>query len=491
MPLEESSLQSRRGANSASSSIGLLGQALLLVLFLVAGAIFAFEDKHWLPIVAISAVGIIGTFITRIATRESFESLLFGICFGAYEVIAALFFVINREGFGDDLAQSDSHLFLKLTRGDYGHIPLVPVVTRGGKGLIDSTLSVFFSQYLMDFARFFEGAPGHWPVLTLNILVLATALVFIARSARHCFPNRLDAAKIATGFSLLCPLFLVYGVELLRDGYAVLLVSIMLFGAVGLAHQGGRFRLALFAVLLAICSYYMVFLRVEFLFIPLLIVASAVFARFCYGPRTATSALLLFVVGALGIVALLIVASLLATLAQGAQAYEAFYQSQAVATGDAANSLGYKLVVSLPLPLRLLIGSVTMHINPIPLWAFFSDEFMPAFWLRSLNGIWICALMPLVLTGLFALHARRFRTRVCQPALLIVTLTYLGGLGAITITSLEIRHLSAFYPAFFILAAAPFAMGRAIWPLLRSVAIWWYGSVALVHLLWALLKFSL
>jgi hypothetical protein len=73
----------------------------------------------------------------------------------------------------------------------------------------------------------------------------------------------------------------------------------------------------------------------------------------------------------------------------------------------------------------------------------------------------------------------------------MLVLTYVGGLGAIVMTTLEIRHLAVFFPALFLVASAPFAMGREIWPLLRSASGFWFGGLFALHGVWALLKFVL
>lgn len=467
-------------------------RAVLAILLFVPASIFALEDGHWLPLVLIPAVGLGGEVVVRAWTRQAFESTLFAICFSSYELAAAVTFLVNREIYKDDFAQPDSHLFFNLASGQFGHIPLVPFLRINGVGIAESVLSPFLAQYYIAFARFFDPSSGTWPALTGNIVVMATALVFTTRAARHCFPTSFTPVRFAAVFSLLCPIFLLYGVEFLRDGYAILLVSVMLFGATGWAHVGGWRRLLLFGSLLLASSYFMVFVRVEMLFIPALIVVAAITAKLCYGRRTHLTALILAISGAVFVAFLAASMTVLSQVGQVILNHEKVYASLAAGGGgDSSSSLGLQLLAQLSIPLRLVLGPILMTVNPIPLWAFFSSDFMPAFWLRSLNGMLVCAIVPLGIAGLFSLKGERFRDHVCQRALLVVALTFIGGLLAISLTSLEIRHLSAFYPAFFILAAAPFAMGPAIQPLTRSIAKFWYGGVLLIHLAWAMLKLLL
>lgn len=455
---------------------------------LSAAVIFAFHDRHWLPLVALPAVMSAAAALTYLVTRQRLETLTLMLCVSLYELVGALFLTINDAVFGKPFAQPDSATFLSLISGTFGKIPLVPVFRVNGKGVVDSTLSVFVSQHALSLVEMFQPNPGVWVTITTNTLVLTLGVVLTTLAARQCFRNEAAVRAVAL-FSAACPLYLLFGIELLRDGYVVAMVSAMLLVTTALVRRFSFSRLIAFAGTMSIAGYLMLFVRIEFIFIPFLITGCAVAAHFFYGRRTHGRALALVVMSGLFMVGLAASIGLLLSLLAAGKAFTTFYQQAGQAGAD--TSLGYQLVVALPMPLRLLMGSITMHVNPIPLWAFFTTDVMPAFWLRSFNGIWICLLMPLALTGLFSLRNAIFQDKVSQAALLMVALVYVGGMCAIIITTLEIRHLAAFYPAFFIMAGAPFAMGKAIWPLLRSACGWWFGGIIAIHLLWGLLKLFL
>lgn len=457
-------------------------------LLIIAGLIYAMHGSGWLPVVLLPVIGAGGASLVRLLTRSRLEASGFLVLIACHSLFAAIFNVINLQGFGKLFEEGDSQGYYDFAVGVYGPVQLNPLgIVYNGRRLQDSTLSVVIYQKVLDFTRFLGAPDAAWQLLMTNAALLALALVFVLRSARICFPNSARAIVAAGAVFATSPLLLLYAVEPLRDSFGVAMTACLLYTAVRLAARPSWMRTIVFATTAGLFFYLITFLRLQFLFIaPMVALIVLVTAAF-YGRRTPGRTLLL-AGGLAAFVAILIgvLPNLIDTITL-IQYYSETYSNQAVEHGE-GQGLGYLLVVSLPLPLRVLVGSITMHINPIPLWAYLDLAGMPARLLYSLNGIWAVLLVPPAVTGISLLFSKARAAALDKPALMIAALGYVGTLLAVSMTSMEIRHLSAFYPAFCLIAAAPFAVGRAVWPRLRSTSQAWLGAVVLIHMAWAILK---
>jgi hypothetical protein len=139
--------------------------------------------------------------------------------------------------------------------------------------------------------------------------------------------------------------------------------------------------------------------------------------------------------------------------------------------------------------LKIIVGYFYDLVFPIPIWHFWDSEVPPTVWLRSLNGLWTTLLVPPAFVGFLVIFWRKSALFVRRQSLAVLAIAFIVGGAMIEATTMEVRHLSALFPAFFVLAGVPFAIGLPISGLLRSTTRMWLGAVVGVHVLWAALKF--
>ena len=111
-----------------------------------------------------------------------------------------------------------------------------------------------------------------------------------------------------------------------------------------------------------------------------------------------------------------------------------------------SGSLGMSLIINQPMPIRLFLGSVYLYIFPIPLWSGFQLESSYHLF-KSFNVIFIIFLLPLVILAFRELWKSNLSR---SSSTLFMLFLVIGFTFAIAGTSMEGRHLGAFFVPIFI-----------------------------------------
>ena len=115
-----------------------------------------------------------------------------------------------------------------------------------------------------------------------------------------------------------------------------------------------------------------------------------------------------------------------------------------------SESLGLRFVVNQPLYVRLFTGSVYMLLQPFPFWTGFqAEKIEPLF--MSFNVVLNWFILPLFFLKTFELIKNLKNHFNVEEFFLIFV--FIGFTLAVTATSLEIRHLSAFIIPFYIICS--------------------------------------
>jgi hypothetical protein len=162
--------------------------------------------------------------------------------------------------------------------------------------------------------------------------------------------------------------------------------------------------------------------------------------------------------------------------------------AEGAADSHSEDSLGMRFVVNQPLPIRLVLGSIALMVNPIPLWNNFNDNSLDYHWIKGYHGIYQVIVLPLFFAGCLSIIRMFRRYRNLSVTLLFLVGYLLINLAAVVATSLEQRHIAQFMPAFMILAALPDTREKRAREELRIITMWWLAAVILVHLAWAIMK---
>lgn len=283
-----------------------------------------------------------------------------------------------------------------------------------------------------------------------------------------------------------CGMFILFGAVLIRDCFTTLVSTLILLGIIRWLVQPTRRRLLAAAVLTGISALAMEYLRSEAVLMFALYWILA-FSVWLFQRLDAAR----LVVAVIVMITLVVASSYLAvymqsiweTQNQGITSY-----SNLTSRESSDDSLGVRLIINQPLPIRLVLGTGVMMINPIPLWNNFEIGFRDYSWIKGYHGLYQVLVMPLFFTGILAaLRLIRKDWKQASP-LVFLTLYLLLNMVSVLSTSMEQRHLGQFMSAVLIIAALPDTREKRTRYELTKISELWYIGVVLVHLLWWVLK---
>jgi hypothetical protein len=151
-------------------------------------------------------------------------------------------------------------------------------------------------------------------------------------------------------------------------------------------------------------------------------------------------------------------------------------------SGD--SSLGNQLIVSSPLPIRLVLGSAYLFVFPIPFWTGFQLVSVSLLF-KSLHVLFMYGITPLFLLAFWQIiHDKLLRT---VPILFLLFLS-IGFTLAVAYTSLETRHFSAFLLPVLIVSMQPDLEEKHNELIYFKLLKWFLGIIITIHFAWILIK---
>jgi hypothetical protein len=448
------------GASLQAYANGTTDAFLVAFLFLVAGA---------------AAVSF--AFGSRRAEVRAFL-LTYAICV----LVGGLAQCYSLSRFGDPQSTLDASTYFRPIR------PEPPFTTMADvQGKIDATLAIVIWQQVYRLMWVLDLDFGSYAAVIFNAMVMGLTASITVRIAREVFgDDGWRLRRVGTLFAC-CGLFILFGAVLLRDCLTTFLNTLVVLGLVHWLCRPTVQNLSLALAMTAVSAYAMVYLRIE---------AIAMFAVFWV-----IGIVLWFRGGRLNPVRLLAVCLIfLVALAAGSYLYHYIQAShklqatvmvnymQRAAEASQNDSLGVRLVIRQPMPIRLILGSGSLMLSPIPLWAYLKGDAGEYHLIKTYHGIYQVLVLPLLFAGFAAIGHLFRRDRKQSIPLVFLAVYLLVNLGAVVATSLEQRHLAQFMPAFLILAAVPDTRERQTRTTVWHMAIAWFVVVVFVHLAWAAAK---
>jgi len=408
------------------------------------------------------------------------EKRAFLLTYGVCMFVGGLAQCYSLAVFDNPQSTIDAFTYLKLIS------PQPPFTTMANMGLVNAPLAVLTWQQVYKLTWVLGFKFGPYTGVMFNAFVMGITGSITVRTARELFGNDMWRLKRVGLLFALCGLFALFGAVLLRDGYTTFFNSLVLWVIVRWLVQPSLRNLFFALVISGVSAYAMAFLRSEAVLLfgmyGLLVLSIWVFKRFDIS-RLLALLFALFVIFSAGTS----IASYLQVSINTQTREMVSYAKLGSKTHD-ADSLGMRFVVNQPLPIRLIMGSGTLAINPIPLWAGLKEGASDYTLIKAYHGIFQVLVLPLVFAG-FLTGLRLLRRDRNQAAPLIFLVMYLLlNLAAVVLTSLETRHIGQFLPAFIILAAVPNTQEKRAQKELGMITWWWFAVVVLVHLTWAVIK---
>ena len=318
-----------------------------------------------------------------------------------------------------------------------------------------------------------------------NAFIVGLTGSITVRIAREFLGNdvwRLQRLGILYAF---CGLFILFGSILIRDCFTTFFNVLVLWGIVRWLVKPTIKNLFFAVIMTSISIYAIIYLRFEsivlfgvYWFIALILVVwvarngrtRAAVSMFIFG---------LFLIGSPYIYSYLETSQEFQN--ESTLSYTDFSISRA-----REDSLGVRLIINQPMPIRLVAGSGSMMISPLPLWNYFKTGASEYHLIKGYNGVYQVLVLPLVFCGILLVFRAIQRDKKSAAPLLFLVIYLIVNTLIVVTTSMEQRHLAQFLPSLIILAALPDTRDKVVNKSLKSIISGWFLMVILAHLAWAI-----
>jgi len=342
-------------------------------------------------------------------------------------------------------------------------------------------------QALYSVCRVVRLGSGPWIGVIMNCFIVGMSASITVRAGRYVFgPDDRRLRRIGTMFAL-CGSFWLFGALFLRDCFALIINVIALWAFVRMLSLPSAKNLLILigAVLLAALAMYYIRQKTIPLFILLAFLGAVSWSR------RRRAGIMGLVLPMLAVLAVILLYPLISSFA-GTTVKTVLYEAGKYGAGEVATletkSLGARYVLAQPLPIRVVVGSLSMLIYPVPIWVNFNLHMREYHWLKGFNGLFIMWIMPAAFVGLASAFKWAFQGGRNVPPFCFLTLYMIFGLASVAATSLETRHAALVFPVILLLAAIPDRTEPGTRSRIRNTAVVWFGLIGAGHIVWAVQK---
>jgi hypothetical protein len=349
--------------------------------------------------------------------------------------------------------------------------------------LTEGSLAVYFWRFIYSLITYFgfENTPFYG--IILNNLILSFTAIMGVKTLNVIFNNDMVRAKRFIIYFCCCGIFWLAASVHIRDAFLIFLTTIIFYYAVKqMQRNTTKGKIFFFGIVLSFTIVFP-FLRTEFYFIP----AFIAFCTFLPSLLLQRRKLIRYIPLILLCASLVIVFSNLDlfdfNLFEVINRARRGYQEEIDATAQ-EGSLGVKLIIDQHPLVRLIFGSVYLQIYPIPFWYGFKTDTIYDFY-KSINLFFLWGILASVYVCLKEINVYTLSIR---KALYFSLSIYIFMVFAISMTSLETRHLSCFFVPLIIVGCAPDYTKKTNIKNYKIAIFCILSFILIIHILWGILK---
>jgi hypothetical protein len=351
----------------------------------------------------------------------------------------------------------------------------------------DTVLAVFTWQQLYRICWYLDLSFGPYVAVMFNAMLIGLSGSLTVATARELFGDDTRRLRRAEILFAACGLFILFGAVMIRDSFIVFFNVLWLFGIVRWLVRPSSRSLAGAVAVTCIALYAMLNLREELVMLFGVYLFLAALTWYCVKKLNATRIIVVCMLLAVTPVADTYVTGFLREFRDTQRAGQQNYSTLG-GVESSGSSLGTRFIENQPLPVRMVLSTGTLLINPIPLWNNFKADNSEYHLLEGYHGIYLVLIIPLGLVGLLGIaRLMREQGRKAIPWIFLAAYVVVN-LAAVAASSKLPRHLGQFLTGMVILAALPDPRDKAERKRLRLISIGWFGGVVLVHVAWAVLR---
>jgi hypothetical protein len=448
----------------------------LSIIFLLIGLVFMVFAEEQLDLIFYTVFlfgsGFLLTCLFIGGGKLSYESTTYLLSFGISVFIAGIFCYL----FGND-NYADVHHFYNLSRSGWVDQNINEVGSNGA-------LSVFVWRVFYSLSNGLGFPGGMWIGSMFNASLLGVTGALTVKTARIVWGNDFRRLTLVSFFFCFCPMLWMFGGTHIRDVFALFLNLVLVHVWIRMLTRASLINVVLVVLATVFLPTAMYYVRFESAKLP---AVTAVCGTLLFLSRIPRRDALLIAFCLMGLCAILFQENLVLLTDRVLTIIN--YLRSAYMGGGSDASMGTLLVVNQPLPIRLLGGSLYLHLFPIPFWAgmFQTDSLFTI--LRGLNGLFIILVLPLAVLGLFQVVTNLFRSIIDRRQIFL--LTFYGLMtAAVVMSSLEIRHLAQFFPVLFLISAFSDYQEPKTKQRLKHIYVAWLLGVLIIYGVWMIVKFA-
>lgn len=449
------------------------------MIMLLGVLLVALVNQTWAPFLFAVLFVVLGLTLCRGLGKH--EQRFFGLSFAVCVFVTGLSQIYAQMVFGHIQTGWDASLFYNVsTRRFWRNVADIDRETDGAVAVF-----VWNRLYTLNTMLGFENGP--WLGVLFNGFLVGLSSGLTIQTARYVVGSDAGRLKLLGILFAMCGMFWVFGTLHLRDSFTLFAQTLLMYGFVRALALPQIFNGILLSTILSVVTLSSFYLREEG--VPLI-------AVFCVLGLTSWTRdkkhgsvrlFLLLIVGFMLTVIFLDKVVLYQEYAVRKISSIYMYYKELVEQSR-PSGLAYTWVVNPPPLVRLFTGSVYMYIHPIPLWRYFTPIAGEYQWIKSYHGLYLAAVAPFGFVGIYTALKQTLLRGPSAPPLCFLALSTIVTLFAVVMTSLEVRHLGQFLPAFLILSVLPDRREPRVRSQLKLCCVIWYGAVVVVHFLWVVLK---
>lgn len=389
--------------------------------------------------------------------------------------IAALY-----ANFLGDLAFDAAKFYEDSISGTFSVNSLLP-----GHEFEENLLPILIWQFFYDLFASIGFEKGRYIGVAMNVTIVALTAVVGIRMMKIVFGrDEVRIRRFTVAFAL-CGVFWLFAAIHNRDAailFAVTLLAYYWVRYLADISTSNIFRLGV-ATFFAVSLFAL--LRREFLFLPPAMIMAGLAAMVVGKKKRGNHVKILLAVVVVLTAAAYFFSTMWSDLSDALMLGNVGYTELSLMESH-ADSLGNAFITNQPLTVRLMAGFMYMLISPIPFWSGFQLE--SAYHLfKSFHVVFMYAMTPL-----FALAVLRIvKSKMLRTAsILFLLFSFVGFTLSVAGTSLETRHVGAFLPLLLVVAMVPDVSSVKDRRAYRNLLILFVSAMVLVHLAWAVMKFS-
>lgn len=415
-------------------------------------------------------------YLVGVKKKSEFTSFIFFFSVGLFWIAVSSFFRIYLFDYSQNT--SDAYFFYQRATDLKSKESINELIL-----LTEGSLAVYSWRLIYGLTSYFgfESTP-FYGILFNNLILSFTAVVGV-KTSNIIFNNDTGRAKRFIIYFCSCGIFWLAASVHMRDAFIIFLTTVLFYFAVKQMQKNTTKNKLIFFGITIFFTILFPFLRTEFYFIPAFIVfctflPSLLLQRkkfIIYIPFIILFVFIIIIISNLGLFDF----NLIEVLNRG----KLGYQEEIDATAN-AGSLGVKLVIDQHPLVRLLVGSVYLQIYPIPFWYGFKTDTIYDFY-KSINLFFLWGILASIYVSLKEVS---IYTLTIKKILFFSLFIYLLMVFAISMSSLETRHLGCFFVPLIIIACAPDYTTKVNIKRFKVAVISILSFILLIHISWGVLK---